>query len=158
VPLAPYLRSGYLKSGRTIEELARVCGIDPAGLKRTIEEYNRHARNGEDPAFGRGSTPYNRDGGDPDRKPNPCVAPIERGPFYAVKVLPGSFGTFAGLVTDAHTRVLNEDGDPIPGTSRRRCRHVERDGWLLPGRWNQYRSSHDLRLYRRPAHRGSNGL
>jgi succinate dehydrogenase/fumarate reductase flavoprotein subunit len=114
-PLAPYLRSGYLKSGRTIEELARVCGIDPAGLKRTIEEYNRHARNGEDPAFGRGSTPYNRNGGDPDHKPNPCVAPIEHGPFYAVKVLPGSSGTFAGLVTDAHTRVLNEDGNPIPG-------------------------------------------
>jgi succinate dehydrogenase/fumarate reductase flavoprotein subunit len=115
VPLAPYLHSGYLKSGRTIEELARVCGIDPAGLKRTIEEYNRDARNGEDPAFGRGSTPYNRNGGDPDHKPNPCVAPIERGPFYAVKILPGSFGTFAGLVTDAHTRVLNKDGNPIPG-------------------------------------------
>jgi succinate dehydrogenase/fumarate reductase flavoprotein subunit len=49
VPLAPYLRSGYLKSGRTIEELARVCGVDPAGLERTIEEYNRDARNGEDP-------------------------------------------------------------------------------------------------------------
>jgi succinate dehydrogenase/fumarate reductase flavoprotein subunit len=115
VPLGPYLRSGYLKRGRTIADLARVCGIDPAGLERTVAEYNRTARNGEDPAFGRGSTPYNRNSGDKDRKPNPCVAPIERGPFYAVKVLPGSFGTFAGLKTDAHTRVLNADGDPIPG-------------------------------------------
>ena len=33
--------------------------------------------------------------------PNPCVAPIERAPFYAVKVVPGSFGTFAGIRTDA---------------------------------------------------------
>ena len=94
VPLAPYLRSGYLKkSGRTMGELARVCG----GRSCRPQAYDREntigdARNGEDPVFGRGSTPYNRNGADPDQKPNPCVAPIEHGPFYAVKVLPGSFG------------------------------------------------------------------
>ena len=49
------------------------------------------------------------------RGPNPCVAPIERGPFYAVKVQPGCFGTFAGLRTDGQARVLNEQGQPIPG-------------------------------------------
>jgi predicted oxidoreductase len=43
------------------------------------------------------------------------VAPIERGPFYAVKVVPGSFGTFAGLKTDASARVLDADEVPIPG-------------------------------------------
>ncbi|WP_353816532.1 FAD-binding protein [Mesorhizobium sp.] len=78
-----------------IEELALACGIDPERLRATVDAYNRHARDGEDPAFGRGSTPYNRKQGDPDHKPNPCVAPIEHGPFYAVKVLPGSFATFA---------------------------------------------------------------
>jgi hypothetical protein len=67
------------------------------------------------PIFGRGSTPYNRNGGDPDQKPNPWRRADRARPFYAVKVLPGSFGTFAGLKTDAHTRVLNADGDPIPG-------------------------------------------
>jgi succinate dehydrogenase/fumarate reductase flavoprotein subunit len=35
VPLFPYLRSGYLKKGGTLEELAERCGIDPAGLKET---------------------------------------------------------------------------------------------------------------------------
>jgi predicted oxidoreductase len=30
-------------------------------------------------------------------------------------VLPGSFGTFAGLETDPQARVLNARGDPIPG-------------------------------------------
>ena len=64
---------------------------------------------------GRGSTAYNRYQGDPRNRPNPCVAPIERGPFYAVKVVPGSFGTFAGLETDASARVLDRDGAPIPG-------------------------------------------
>ncbi len=115
VPVWPYLRSGYLKRGRTIERLAAACGIDPRGLMQTLALYNIHARKGEDPRFGRGTTPFNRGSGDPDHKPNPCVAPIERPPFYAIKVLPGSFGTFAGLKTDAFARVLDDKGTPIGG-------------------------------------------
>jgi predicted oxidoreductase len=80
-----------------------------------MEAYNRHARHGEDPAFGRGTTPYNRVQGEPQQQPNPCVAPIERGPFYAVRIVPGSLGTFAGLRTDAAARVLDAAGDAIPG-------------------------------------------
>ena len=59
VPVWPYLRSGYLKRARTVEELARICSIDARGLIATLAEYNRHARNGEDPAFGRGTTLFN---------------------------------------------------------------------------------------------------
>ena len=115
LPLTPYLRSGYLKRGKTLDELARACGIDPAGLTRTVEEYNRHARQGEDPEFHRGSTPYNRVQGDAEQRPNPCVAPIDKAPFYAVKIVPGSLGTFAGLKTDAEARVLDASGAPIAG-------------------------------------------
>lgn len=116
LPVWPHLRSGYLKRGASLELLARACGIDPAGLSATVAEYNRHARQGQDPEFGRGSTPFNRKQGDPQHKgPNPCVAPIEQGPFYAVKVQPGCFGTFAGLRTDGHARVLDEHGQPIGG-------------------------------------------
>ena len=115
VPLFPYLRSGYLRRGRTIEELARACGIDPAGLAATVEEFNAAARRGEDPAFKRGSTPFNRYGGDQAVTPNPSLAPLEKGPFYAVRIVPGSFGTFAGLATDEHARVLDEKDEPIPG-------------------------------------------
>jgi len=115
MPVGPFIRSGYLKTGHTIGELARNCGINAEGLERTIAEYNAYARKGEDPAFGRGSTVYNRYHGDARVKPNPCLAPIERGPFYAVKVVPGSFGTFAGLKTDANARVLDGGGVPIPG-------------------------------------------
>ncbi|MFO1304706.1 MAG: FAD-dependent oxidoreductase [Burkholderiales bacterium] len=116
-PLAvgPFVRSGYLATGRTLGELARRCGIDPAGLEATMAEYNAHARRGEDPLFGRGSTVYNRYQGDASVRPNPCVAPIERPPFYAVKVVPGSFGTFAGIRTDAHARVVDARGAPIGG-------------------------------------------
>jgi succinate dehydrogenase/fumarate reductase flavoprotein subunit len=115
VPVWPYVRSGYLKRARTVEALATACGIDPRGLAGTIAEYNRHARLGDDPVFGRGTTAFNRGSGDPDHKPNPCIAPIEKAPFYAIKVLPGSFGTFAGLKTDAFARVLDRRGKPIDG-------------------------------------------
>lgn len=115
LPLQPLITSGYLKSGDSIEALARACGIDPHGLVATVAEYNRHARNGEDPQFGRGSTPYNRKQGDALHGPNPCVAPIEQGPFYAVKVEPGGFGTFAGLKTNAHAQVLDEHQQAIAG-------------------------------------------
>ena len=86
-----------------------------AGLEQTVTAYNRHAVNGEDPAFGRGTTPYQRLQGDAAHHPNPCVAPIAPGPFFAVKVKPGSFGTFAGLRTDGSARVLNAQGQPIKG-------------------------------------------
>lgn len=115
LPLGPWLRSGYLTQAATTTALARACGIDADGLAATLADYNRHAAQGQDPAFGRGSTPYARLQGDPDHGPNPCVAPIARGPFLALRVVPGSFGTFAGLATDAWARVLTGAGAPIPG-------------------------------------------
>ena len=115
MPLFPYVASGYLKKGKTIEDLARKCGIDPQGLKSTIEEFNANAREGKDPDFGRGETEFNRYGGDPKVGPNPSLAPIEKGPFSAVKVHPGSFGTFAGIAADEHGAVLNEEGEAIEG-------------------------------------------
>ncbi len=115
LPVGPFVRSGYLATGRTFAELARNCGIDPAGFEAAMAEYNAHARRGEDPLFGRGTTVYNRYQGDARVTPNPCVAPIERPPFYAVKVVPGSFGTFAGIRTDVHARVVGTRGAPIAG-------------------------------------------
>lgn len=116
LPVGPALRSGYLQSGATLQALAAACGIDAQGLVQTVRDFNEHARRGEDPQFGRGSTPYNRKMGDPlMTEGNPCVAPIEHGPFYAVKVRPGSFGTFAGLKTNASAQVLDVRGEPIGG-------------------------------------------
>jgi succinate dehydrogenase/fumarate reductase flavoprotein subunit len=115
VPVWPYVRSGYLQRGRTLAELARSCGIDPVELERIVAVFNRHARDGEDPAFGRGRTPFSRGSGDPEHRPNPSLAPLDAAPYYAIKVLPGSFGTFAGLATDPEARVLDATGAPIPG-------------------------------------------
>lgn len=114
-PLRHWLANGYLKCGATIGALAEACGIDRAGLEATVAGFNGPAAHGEDPAFGRGSSPYNRIQGEALHAPNPCVAPVERAPFYAVKVVPGSLGTFAGLRTDDETRVLDDSGTAIAG-------------------------------------------
>lgn len=118
IPTRPYLANGYLTRGSTLRELAEKIGVDPDGLEKTVSAFNEGARDGIDTEYGRGTTPFTRASGDPDNPwPNPSLAPIDRGPFYAVKVVPGSFGTFAGLVTDATSRVLDDDDQPIPGLS-----------------------------------------
>jgi succinate dehydrogenase/fumarate reductase flavoprotein subunit len=71
VPLQLYTRTGYLKKGRTLRELARVAGIEPGGLEETVRKFNVGAERGEDSEFGRGSTAFNRYLGDSDHKPNP---------------------------------------------------------------------------------------
>ncbi|WP_057093191.1 FAD-dependent oxidoreductase [Comamonas thiooxydans] len=115
MPVGPLLRNGYLTKGDTIGELARNCGIAPDALEMTIRSYNRDAVRGEDPAFRRGNTSFNRYLADPDNKPNPCVAPISTGPFYAVKVLMGDLGTFDGIKTSVTGEVLRADGSQIDG-------------------------------------------
>jgi succinate dehydrogenase/fumarate reductase flavoprotein subunit len=115
MPLGHHLRSGYLMRGATIEALAAQAGIDPKGLADTVARFNTTAAEGRDPAFGKGSRAYNRYQGDALHGPNPCVAPIAGGPFYAIKMVIGDLGTYAGIVTDADARALDADGRVIPG-------------------------------------------
>lgn len=115
VPFGRFLKNGYLTEGATLAELARRCGIDAAALERTVAEYNRGAVNGQDLQFGRGRTAFNRYLADPEQRPNPCVAPLAQGPFYAVKMVMGDLGTFDGLATDVLGRVRSARGDTIPG-------------------------------------------
>lgn len=115
LPIGRYLKSGYLKRGGTLEELAKVIGLPASSLKAEVETFNRDAASGEDSQFRKGSTAYNRYQGDTMVKPNPCMAPIERGPFYAIKLVIGEIGTFAGLATDASCRVTTQDGKVVHG-------------------------------------------
>jgi predicted oxidoreductase len=43
------------------------------------------------------------------------MGPLARGPFYAVKVVMGSLGTFAGLKVNDQAQVLDARGQPIAG-------------------------------------------
>jgi predicted oxidoreductase len=96
-------------------ELAERTGVNANGLESTVREFNQHARDGKDPTFGKGSKAYNRYQGDALHSPNPCLAPLEHGPFYAIKLVVGDLGTYAGLTTDEHSRVLDSARNPISG-------------------------------------------
>jgi 3-oxosteroid 1-dehydrogenase len=109
------LQSGNLKQAWTLNDLARMCDIDPAGLSETVERFNEHARNGIDPEYGRGESAYNRALGDPNHRVHPCLGPIDEAPYYAVEVVPGDIGTCGGLLTDEHARVIGPDDRPIEG-------------------------------------------
>jgi hypothetical protein len=83
----------------SIEELARLAGIDPAGLRSTVERYNGYVASGADPDFGRTFLP----------------ARIEKPPFYAMRNHGISLITFSGIDVDAELRVRRDDGTTIEG-------------------------------------------
>lgn len=115
MPIKRYLQTGYLLRGSSVAELAQRAGIDAGSLRQTVEAFNAEARLGRDPLHGKGSKAYNRYQGDALHGPNPCVAPIEQGPYYAIKVMIGDIGTFAGLKVDAEGRVTDAGGAAIDG-------------------------------------------
>ncbi|NIW37753.1 MAG: FAD-binding protein, partial [Gemmatimonadetes bacterium] len=79
------------------------------------DEFNRHARDGVDPLFHRGESAYDQYYGDPSVEPNPCLAPLSKPPYYALRVQPGYLGTKGGLQTDEKARVLDQERRPIAG-------------------------------------------
>lgn len=114
-PLQTLIEDGYLVRGQTAEELANSAGIDPIAFAQTLSDFNRYALSGEDPKFGKGKNAYQRFLGDMDHLPNPCLAPIDRAPYYAVWMYPGDIGSLAGVKTDACARVVRRDETFVPG-------------------------------------------
>jgi succinate dehydrogenase/fumarate reductase flavoprotein subunit len=108
-------REGYLVTAPTLEALATKLKLDPRALADTVSRYNTLARAGKDTDFGRGDTELNRFNGDPAQKPNPCLRPIENGPFVGLAVWPAEIGTSTGLVTNADGQVLDTQRRPIAG-------------------------------------------
>jgi 3-oxosteroid 1-dehydrogenase len=104
-----------LQKADTIEALAEKIDVDVEGLKETVAKNNEYAVSGKDPEFQRGESYYDRYYGDQQTSPNPCIAPILQAPFYAIPIHPGDIGTKGGLLTDTFGRVVNEEGDAIPG-------------------------------------------
>ena len=112
---ASWYSSGYLKKAGTIEDLARRIDVDPAALTATVARFNRFAAQNRDEDFGRGDRAYDRWLGDPFHQPSETLGAIDKGPYYAVPVVPGDVGTYGGVVTDTCARVLRDDGSVIAG-------------------------------------------
>ncbi len=108
----------YLISAPTLEELAVRIDVPADRLASTVARFNADAALGVDDAFGRGESAYDRYWGDRDSGwPNPSLAPLERGPYYALPVANGVFGTNGGIATNGDGDALDVDGTPIPGLS-----------------------------------------
>lgn len=114
-PRQHLIDAGYLLQAPTLAALAARLGVPGDTLQATVERYNAHAAEGQDPDFGKGSTAYNRYLGDPEHAPNPCLAPLAAGPYYAVKVYPGDIGTACGIAANPDAQALDAAGAPIPG-------------------------------------------
>jgi succinate dehydrogenase/fumarate reductase flavoprotein subunit len=94
------VRRGWIKTGNSIEEVARLAGLeDPAAAACTVAAYNEACLHGED-KLGR---------------PLASLVPLDRPPYCCVKLYPGGPGTAGGPRHDAQGRVLDPFGDPIPG-------------------------------------------
>ncbi len=114
-PMGRHLRSGYLRRGATPADLATATGLPAQALAETLARFNAAALRGDDPDHGKGSTAYNRYLGDAGHGPNPCIAPLDQAPFYAIRLHPGDIGAATGLEIDPHARVLDACGQPIAG-------------------------------------------
>jgi 3-oxosteroid 1-dehydrogenase len=110
-----WFETGFVAKANSIHDLAEQVGIDPQGLETTIAKMNRYAETGTDEDFHRGESAYDRYYADPNIKPNPCLASIDEGPFYAMRIEAGDFGTLGGLDTDVHGRVKLEAGGVVEG-------------------------------------------
>ena len=106
---------GYLKEADSLMALAAEIGIDPDTLGATVTRFNGFVANNKDEDFGRGSRAYDNWLGDPLHQPSQTLGALEKAPYFAVAVVPGDVGTFGGVLTDEHARVLRANREPIPG-------------------------------------------
>lgn len=108
---------GLVTKADTLAELAVKLGVDAAGLEATAARFNAMAREGTDADFGRGSNlSVRRFRGDWNNQPNPNMAPVERAPFFGMRMRLLNTGIAAGGVrTDGEGRVLRADGSAIEG-------------------------------------------
>jgi succinate dehydrogenase/fumarate reductase flavoprotein subunit len=106
----------WMAESNTLDDLAGQLGINPGGLRNTVARFNAGAAVGVDEEFNRGSTEFERYYGDPETAgPNPALGPIDQPPFYGVRVQLGTFGNRGGMLGDDVGRVLDVDGQTIPG-------------------------------------------
>lgn len=109
---------GLGEQAATIRELALKIGVDADGLEATVARFNADAASGLDPEFGRGTHPWSTwMCGDPFHQPCPVLGPLEKGPFYAVRLerMGGTAIASSGILTDMHGQALDWNDEAIPG-------------------------------------------
>ncbi len=113
--MVPKYLKNWMQKDKTLSGLAKKIGVDAEGLLHTVDRFNEYARAGIDADFHRGESAQDRYYTLLSEGPNPSLAPLERGPYYAVPVWPGDLGTKGGLKTDEKARVISKQGDVVEG-------------------------------------------
>lgn len=119
-----WVEAGVLLRDDSVAGLAEQ--MSALALPETAERWNVLAEKGVDEDFGRGDegsyerqllAVFQRYPGipGPHEWPNPSLAPLTHGPFYAGQVVLSDLGTKGGLVCDEHARVTRPDGSVIAG-------------------------------------------
>ncbi len=104
----------------SIRGLAAKIGVPAATLEATVVRYNGACRGGDfkplelDGLATQGLTPP---------KSN-WAHPLDRAPYHAYPIISSNVFTFGGLKVDSRARVLNHQGDAIPGLYAAGGRHV----------------------------------
>ncbi len=98
-----------------LAELGGLIGLPREQFIATVSRFNEMSCAGDDSDYHRGRSAYDRYYGDPTITPNPNLRALDKGPFYAVKMVLSDLGTCGGLQADDRARVLREDGSAIDG-------------------------------------------
>ncbi len=101
----------------SLNELAQKMEIDADGLETAIDRFNEFCKDGVDKDFGKGQFPWaNFMTGDRTNQPNPNMGPLDKAPFYCLKLTINSVGiNSAGLKTNKNAEVMHVRNRPIPG-------------------------------------------
>lgn len=95
-----YIAKGLVTSASSPRELAEKLGMDEHAFLATLERYNGFVEKQCDDDFGRTTA---------------LRAPVNEGPFHAIRIAPGVHHTMGGVTINAETEVLNADHQTIPG-------------------------------------------
>lgn len=93
------MEKGWIVQGATPAELAGKLKMQASVLEKTFEDYNRYCQQKEDPAF---------------HRPPRYLISLDRPPFYAIELWPGSANTQGGPRRNHRAQVVNATGEPIP--------------------------------------------
>jgi succinate dehydrogenase/fumarate reductase flavoprotein subunit len=93
------IEKGWIIKGETLAELAGKLEMKAADLEASVARYNEHCKNRVDADF---------------ERPARSLSPLEKPPFYAVKIYPATFNTQGGPRRNPKCQVVDPDSQPIP--------------------------------------------
>jgi len=92
------MESGVIKKAENLNDLARLIGVNPDSLQKTMNTYNKFAAEGKDPEFGKFK----------------AIGPGKSPPFYAGNIGATTLNCYGGLKINNKAQVIDVFGKIIP--------------------------------------------